>query len=129
MKLAISIEAGNTARKELLAGLADLLPGQQVEETTDSCRNDRFILNFLMEAISPAPLVQGISKLVSRIEHHYLAEQRMDVHVRNIESFEPVLVTGHHGKSFITVDGFRIIAWNTVNESTLDGWRALLLAE
>jgi len=41
----------------------------------------------------------------------------MDVHVRNIESSEPVLVTGHHGKSFITVEGFRIIAWNTVGEN------------
>ncbi|KPK00538.1 MAG: hypothetical protein AMJ60_00715 [Desulfobacterales bacterium SG8_35] len=62
MKLAISLEAGNSARKELLSGLADLLPGQQVEKTTGSCRNDRFILNFLMEAISPDCLLQGISK-------------------------------------------------------------------
>jgi ribosomal protein L11 methylase PrmA len=112
MKLEINVEACNPVKQDLLAGLAYLVPDQEIRETTAGCTSDRFALNFLVKEKSPDGLLQRLEAVVSRIDNLFPEEQGIDVHARNIECSEPALSTVQHGKPFSPVEGIRIIAWN-----------------
>jgi ribosomal protein L11 methyltransferase len=100
MELEIIIKACMQVKQDLLAGLADIVPEQDINETFDNHDSE-------------------IAAVVSKLENHYPDEHGIDVQVRNIACSEPGLCTAEPGKPFSPVEGVCIIPWdgggNTAN--------------
>ena len=111
MKVEITIEASTQVKQDLLARLTDLFPGQHFADTPAGHNGDRFILKMFVGAQSPDPLLHEIARVISTTEKHGSGSHAIDVHVRNMESSEPILEPEIHGKPFSPVAGMQIIPW------------------
>ena len=111
MKLEISIKTSHQAKQHLLAGLADLLSGHYIKETSTWHNDNHFNLNFFFEADSPEIFLQNLSAAASKTENSFPQKLDIAVQVKNIAGSEPTLCPEKNGKPFSPVKGIRIVPW------------------
>ena len=87
MKLEISIKTSHQAKQHLLAGLADLLSGHYIKETSTWHNDNHFDLNFFFEADSPEIFLQNLSAAASKIENSFPQKLDIAVQVKNIAGY------------------------------------------